>query len=437
MLTSVSKVQKALPAAIVVLVALNTLIAILRLGHNVPIGDDWSLVEDIRRWHAGTLDATFLLRQHNEHRLLFPRLYMLLIVQLSSWDLRHLMLSSLAAAGVVYALFCGALVRAQRQSERERQAPECALLGVFVFSIGQYQNWLWGWQITMLMNVLAVIAGFYVLSVPARSTWTLLTAAAAGVIATFSFANGVLFWPISLLFFIGGRPRMSHLAGWLALMSACLTLYLWGYQKPLQHPDLLFGARHPLQVVVYVLTFIGGPLIYSNAATKLLSGLVGLTFGGYLARRLVAHRDALQDRQLQFWLACGGYALASAAITAWGRAGLGAIQAAESRYVTIANLYWAMLIGITSWMMRRDLLRPGRALRIGFVTVVVCVGFATVASTVSLHRTWPAATLARAAEELRKETCDPAIVRTISKDVPLAERGRRYLNEHGLSYAAR
>lgn len=43
---------------------------------NVPFLDQWELVELFRKYHEGQLGFADFFAQHNEHRLLFPRLVM-------------------------------------------------------------------------------------------------------------------------------------------------------------------------------------------------------------------------------------------------------------------------------------------------------------------------------------------------------------------------
>ena len=50
---------------------------VVRVAVDVPFWDQWELVPQISRMYAGTLRFADLYLQHNEHRILVPRLVML------------------------------------------------------------------------------------------------------------------------------------------------------------------------------------------------------------------------------------------------------------------------------------------------------------------------------------------------------------------------
>ena len=108
------------------------------------------------------------------------------------------------------------------------------VLSIIIFSLSQGQNWLWGFQLMVPMNVLAVVAGFVLLQTP--NNWAKYSAAILlGVIASYSFANGVSYWFIGLfillvLTFDNRRLMISRVAIW--LVAAGLTILLFTYRLP-------------------------------------------------------------------------------------------------------------------------------------------------------------------------------------------------------------
>src|SRR5262245_62975011 len=56
---------------------------------DVPFADQWALVPLLEKSYRGTLTLRDLWSQHNEHRLLFPRMIMLVLARLSGWNLRY------------------------------------------------------------------------------------------------------------------------------------------------------------------------------------------------------------------------------------------------------------------------------------------------------------------------------------------------------------
>ena len=57
-------------------------------GVNVPFGDEWSMVRLFAKWNDHQLSVADLFRQHNEHRILFPKLIYIAFAQLTHWNLR-------------------------------------------------------------------------------------------------------------------------------------------------------------------------------------------------------------------------------------------------------------------------------------------------------------------------------------------------------------
>ena len=61
---------------------------IYRFGVDVPFWDQWELVPFLDLWASGTLSLGDLFSQHNEHRIFFPRLIMLLLAAATGWNSR-------------------------------------------------------------------------------------------------------------------------------------------------------------------------------------------------------------------------------------------------------------------------------------------------------------------------------------------------------------
>jgi len=71
-----------------------TLSLILLWGVNVPYMDDWSSVQLFKSTLEHNLDFGLLFSQHNEHRMLIPKLIFLGLAYISKWNLKVQMLVS-------------------------------------------------------------------------------------------------------------------------------------------------------------------------------------------------------------------------------------------------------------------------------------------------------------------------------------------------------
>ena len=273
---------------------------------DVPYWDQWDFVPVLEKSYTGQLSFGDLWAQYHEHRLLFPTLLMLGLAHLTGWNIRYeLELNVLLAAGSL-----GVLVWQLRATARTLHVakwlwavPACSLI---VFSISHFQNWLWGWQIQMMLNVLAALAGLVVLAERSFRWNKFAVSVLLGIVATYSFANGILFWPIGLgILWVQLRrtERTTALAAWTAIAVVVLGAYFWHYQKPPEHPPLRLAFERPLELIRYVLIYIGGICAqyfrceFSDACLLALGcglgGTVALCWTIYtLLRRKIADLDS-------------------------------------------------------------------------------------------------------------------------------------------------
>src|SRR5215471_17800442 len=173
------------------LVPLAVLCAIVwRAYVDVPVADEWEIVPRLQRLHDGTFSWLDIWGQHNEHRPLFGIAVVMMLVQASHWNTAAEIAANLVAGTVIFAVFAWRVASAW---PADRSLPPWLLPvgALLVFSPSQWENWLWGWQVTILINVLAVLAG---LALMARldGSWSRLAGALlCGVVATYSFAAGL------------------------------------------------------------------------------------------------------------------------------------------------------------------------------------------------------------------------------------------------------
>lgn len=319
----------------------------------VPYWDQWDLVPLLDKAYRGEITLHDLWAQHNEHRPLFPRLIMLGLARLTRWNISCELAMNIVLALGLFAVFVCQIRITQRKLGVAGLRWAIPINSVIVFSISQFQNWLWGWQIQMILSVLAVVGGIVLLANGDFSWRRFGGAALLGVVATYSFANGVLFWPLGILILLittrGRRERKASVAGWILLSGLTLATYFWHYHKPVEHPPLNLVFQMPVEYARYALKFIGGICGGFSGSTycadgdlALGAGLAGIiAVGGaswWLARRQIASIAALLP-----YAGMSAYSLGSALLTGVGRVGFGSQQALISRYCTLAVPLWTSL----------------------------------------------------------------------------------------------
>lgn len=330
---------------------------VVRYGIDVPFWDQWDLVPLLDKMYRGELAFSDLWAQHNGHRLLFPQLIMLGLARLTAWNILYELSVNIALALGVFAV----LVHQIRTTERSLGVvglhwaiPASSLI---VFSISQYQNWLWGYQIAMPLTLLAVVGGIVLLSGPAFRWRRFAAAALLGIVATYSFASGVLFWPIGLGILLvvtrGRKERKASIATWLLVSLLTLGFYLWHYQRPASDSALSLMFDMPLTYVSYVLKYLGSicaqyyrsplPGQQADGDLALVSGLLAMFALGWAGGMLMWPKIA-GFRVLLPYLAMTVYSLGTAMMTGVGRVGMGGDEALECRYCTMVVPLWVSLV---------------------------------------------------------------------------------------------
>jgi uncharacterized membrane protein YhaH (DUF805 family) len=367
-----------LPIAIAVLKYAYLVWVCLHVYVDVPFGDQWELVPRLNHLDAGTFGFNDVWRQHNEHRPMFPILVMIGLAQATGWNIGAEIALNLVLGAAIFAV----LVLAVRQL---RDVPWrwwwLAVMACLLFSLDQWENWLWGWQMQIFMGVLATTIGFWALSGPNAPNRRLAIALAAGIFGTYSFSSGLTTWVVALLAFAFNHSlrSTSRIVIWVAVAAATIASYFIDYHLPPGHPSMLsnFASLHAFSMfVLYVLKYLGAPVAGYIGEVSALAGAIGIgLFGGLLGQ---LWRDRAKPVYL-FACLMGLNALADAVMTGLGRAGFGTDQAMSSRYLTIGLPLW-LAIGFLVCLTLTDSAAGVKSTR----RLVVAAGAALVVASVML-----------------------------------------------------
>lgn len=314
---------------------------VLRYGVNVPFHDQWDLIRDLTRLENGSLVFGDLFTLHNEHRMVFPKLLMLALALPTRWNVVAEMLAGIALATASLVVVIALARPILREMSETGRLWAAFTISAMMFSLAQWENWFWGWQIQWFLSVLAAISCVALASWSlrdARSLVPVAAAALAAVVCQFSIASGTALWVVGALMFAFHPRRRLILPLWSALAVAITALYVVGYRSPPGHPSPWVALAQPLTLLHYVANYLSGPL-GRHWAIGLAAGVAFLAFAGLAFSR---HRQR-PDLVLP-WIALGLYAAANALVTGIGRVGFGAGQGFSSRYVTIALLLAVALV---------------------------------------------------------------------------------------------
>jgi len=315
-------------------------------GVNVPYWDQWELVPIFEKLHSGQLTIYDLWNQHNEHRLLFPKLIMLALASITDWDIRYEFYANLVIAGITWFLLCLIL---QRSFGDNLPPWLLTALSFLIFSPVQWENWTWGWMIQIFLTVSATVAAIWAINRWHDQLKGLIFAIAFAIIASYSFNTGLLTWVILIILSVKQQRRWKQITLLFGASVATTVLYYYNYIKPAHHPSLLYSIIHPCKFTMYVLAYLGLPLGRDRTSSIIIGLFILIVTTAAIIR--IRQENKREFDKLLPWIALSLYAFLSACATGVGRAGFGVGQALASRYTTISNLSLiSALVIVTLWM---------------------------------------------------------------------------------------
>lgn len=316
----------------------------------IPVADYWRIPQF---WaNDKTVHWANLWVQHNEHRIVFPELFFATDMLL----LHGRMYLPIVVSGLCYLGVWLVLVWAA-YSQRVIASParEAALLaaGVVIAWKGCSSVIATPFQLQFTLLQFMVALAFLLLvkagekaSLPAL--WAMLC---AGVIATYTSANGMLIWPL----LIAGAVLLKISAQRILLISAvavaAIATYFVGYHfLPSQ---MRSNLGHPIQAIQFLCSYIAMPFGgFLSPVFGVAVGAVNLVLmGGCFV--FVWRRNLLTSRLGMVVFGSYFFALLSALLTTAGRMDLRESIYAEAkawRYVTVPTVGWALLAIALVWV---------------------------------------------------------------------------------------
>jgi hypothetical protein len=323
--------------ALTILPALWLTALVYCYGVNVPYWDEWdnSVVLHMK-YMDGTLRLGDFFSYTNEHRPALPRLIDLIVEILTHGNRRAEMFVQIAtAACMVYCIY-----RLARKTVPNYALPLTAIASWLVFSTVQYENWLWGEQLVLVLPVTLLWFGL-ALIYSERSYWFKVVAGAViGLAAVYCFAAGfIIFLILAAVQLIHAREkRVNVLFGmliWVVAISCTARMYT--ITTPPNHQPMFLSALWlaPGISAVYILLFFGAPFGSHAPPIFDLLGIGALLIVLSLVVLIRVRREF--DRALP-WLGALAFGGTMALLTMAGRLQFGIQQAMTSRYATFALL---------------------------------------------------------------------------------------------------
>jgi hypothetical protein len=347
---------------------------------SVPYGDEWwTPGRQIISFFHGTLRFADLFQQHNESRKLFPNLYYLgLVAATGRWDVKQEMVLMLALACLGSVLLF-VLLRWTTTFSLPGSLWAWAILNFVFFCPREYENFLWGIQLEPLTPGVALVAAMLVNVSQIRLRWKTLANSALALVATYSYANGMLLWLLAAPIYPGRQlartqSRGANPAGWYVFYALCCILsvgfYFHHYIRPADYPPFAVSMTQPVPLLRFFLSWLGS-LFAVPGADPLFFGCFFLAI--YVALVVAAIRVARREgnfRRSYAWVVIAAYALLSGAIVSLGRMHFGINSATAPRYAVVVVFFCIGLAGLAAslyevWIRRAA---PQRGSRLVFAS---------------------------------------------------------------------
>ncbi len=313
---------------------------------NIIAGDQWDDVRLISHSYNGTLDLNTLWASHNENRIFFPNLIVLLLSRSTHFNI----LFEEYFSGVMLIVAMGLIVYAHKRRSPSTPWIYYCPIAILMLSFVQYQNALWGFQLAWYLVLLSFAVAIVLLDRMSLTRLALAGATAAAIVGSLSSLQGLLIWPAGLVLLYSRRRSTTVMVVWLGCAAATGIVYFSGQHGTNPYPYLTI--QHPMSAVKFFLFAIGDVvgINFSTFAQRndavIFFGLVIFLMAICVLILVGLPRDESDGAPIGVALICFG--LLFAALITEGRLVLGLDGASASRYTTfdllvLVGCYMALL----------------------------------------------------------------------------------------------
>ena len=328
-------------------------------GVNVAFHDELGMNWFLEGARLGWLQPSHFWQQHNEHRIVFPRLvWLAMLVYLTNWNSKSAMYLSLGMATLSWLAVAGMAWRQRAAGRGGLLLASLAGSSLVYFSVAQYGNWLWAFQMAFFMVNLWVALAVFVATKPEYSLRRrFILGGLFCVAASFSAAHGLLSW-LALapaMWATGGttKGRARIVALWMGLFAVTAALYSVGFAWPEGNgfPGWRYAVQHPDVAILWFLGLLGNPLTVELGPNRpRVAAAVGAIMLGMYVALIARAMRAKAVRPLAPWIALGLFAILFAGVTAiarsgWGHGGYLSRHATPAVFLTLSVIHgWCALL---------------------------------------------------------------------------------------------
>lgn len=330
---------------------------------NVFYADEWEIYKIFIKFQNHTITLKDLFAQSNESRLVFPKIFLYYLGKITNWDTRAFMASS-------FLINCGSSLLLLKLLSKNTEKSSAlrffiwAIINFFIFAITQWEAAFSGATSSFYLPIFLLIFSLFFDQLNLSRSLKTLIISLCCIVATYTYANGMLLWVCAFPFQdvlrdLASEPKWNWKrlfiltfdfwrCVYLALAFVSIGFYFLGYQKPSQCPSPFETFHHPLLAIQYFLCWLSAPLIKPSIWCGCIVGtiILGLFINCYKTA-IGLYKHSYLSCQLYPWLMIGLFSMTSGLIATIGRSPFGIHQAFSSRYIVFSIYVPIAIIGCT------------------------------------------------------------------------------------------
>ncbi|MBX9742860.1 MAG: hypothetical protein K2W99_04925 [Chthoniobacterales bacterium] len=324
-------------------------------GVNIPVNDDWDLLQTILNWQKHGLDLASLVAFHNEHRIIVSRVIIGSLLALTGGNFKAVLFFN--AFIPVLTLYLLLQFLTSYLSKINIFCLVSIPIAILITGRFQWQNWLWAFQLPWFVLPLITVLTIRVLFSKLQLKLTLILTVILLIIANCCMANGIVCWLAVLpalfvrLQSVNIRTKFSIYFSWLFMV--CFALFYVVINTKKNIASLSLEVTQLIEYVEFFLAVIGSPF----TAAQTLLGVVsasGIVIGIISCLVTLAVLIILWRKEALFTpISCMGlglliYSVGSALLITFGRYQMTSCYQIESRYTTPALYFQVGFIVLVS-----------------------------------------------------------------------------------------
>ena len=337
---------------------------------NIPVWDAWHNVRLFDLLFTGKLQFSDLFQDVNGHRLLFPRIIILTLGYFSGYDTRYEILINLLLGFSIFLVFKFYILD-NLKLNLLNQVALGAVTAILLFSFVQYENWYFGWEICYFLAIFASLASIAMLS-QSTGMHKLFIATLLAIVASFSFANGLLVWPIGLLLLIFRKFHKLIILSWLTISAIVYFLYFHDL-----HGGLNIELENTVDYVKYFLMYLGAPLSIKNHFISCIWALIGLIIFLVICFFLINTKN-LSSLAVTL-IAFAFFSMLTGVLISIGRLNFGIEYSLLSRYTSFSIIFWTSVSCLIAYCMP---LRSQESEKYFLMSLLLMIGIASLKNSI-------------------------------------------------------